>query len=30
MVFPLGPCYDIPLMADLIDRYGVHWRVFVC
>lgn len=27
--FPLAPCEYSPLMADLTDRYGVHWCLFV-
>ena len=30
LVFPLGPCDYSPLMADLIDRYGVSWCIFMC
>lgn len=26
---PLGPCFFSPLMTDLIDRYGVHWCLFI-
>lgn len=27
--FPLAPCEFSPLMADLIDRYGIRWCLFV-
>jgi PhnB protein len=26
---PLGPCFFSPLMADFIDKFGVHWCLFV-
>lgn len=29
LVHPLGPCPFSPLMADLIDAYGVRWCIFV-
>ena len=29
LLIPLGPCEYSPLMADLIDRYGVRWCLFV-
>jgi PhnB protein len=27
--FPLGPCEWSPLMASLIDQFGVFWCIFV-
>lgn len=30
VVFPLGPCDYCGLMADIIDRFGVRWCIFVC
>lgn len=30
ILFPLGPCDYSPLMADVVDRFGVRWCVFVC
>lgn len=30
ILFPLGPCDFSPLMADLIDRFGVRWCLFAC
>lgn len=29
VLYPLGPCSYSPLMADLIDRFGVRWCIFV-
>lgn len=29
IVYPLSPCGYSPLMADLIDRFGVRWCIFV-
>lgn len=26
--FPLGPCDHCPLMADLVDPFGVRWCLF--
>ncbi len=26
---PLGPCFFSPLMTDVIDKYGVHWCLFI-
>ena len=26
---PLGPIDFSPLLADLVDKYGVHWCIFV-
>lgn len=26
---PLGPCFFSPLMTDIIDKYGVHWCLFI-
>jgi len=26
---PLGPCPYSPLMAALIDRYGIYWCIFL-
>lgn len=27
--FPLGPCDFSPCMADFIDKFGIHWCLFV-
>ena len=29
ILHPLGPCFYSPCMADLIDKFGVHWCFFV-
>ncbi len=29
MIYPLGKCDYSPLMADLIDKFGVRWCIFV-
>jgi PhnB protein len=29
VITPLGPCFFSPYMADLIDKYGVHWCLFI-
>ncbi len=29
IIMPLGPCEFSPLMADLIDMYGIRWCLFV-
>jgi PhnB protein len=29
IIYPLGPVDFSPLLADLIDRYGVRWCIFV-
>ena len=29
VLMPLAPCEYSPLMADLIDKYGVRWCLFV-
>jgi PhnB protein len=29
IISPLAPCSYSPLMAALIDKYGVHWCLFV-
>ena len=29
IIIPLKPCDYSPLMADLIDKYGVRWCLFV-
>lgn len=29
ILFPLGPCFFSPCMADFIDKFGVHWCLFV-
>lgn len=29
ILVPLGPCEFSPCMADLIDKYGVRWCLFV-
>lgn len=29
ILFPLGPCEYSPLMADLIDKFGIRWCLFV-
>lgn len=29
IIYPLGPCNYSVLMADLVDRYGVRWCIFV-
>lgn len=29
IISPLGPCSYSPLEADLIDKFGVRWCVFV-
>lgn len=29
ILMPLGPCDYSPLMADLVDRFGVRWCIFV-
>ena len=26
---PLGPCFFSPYMTDIIDKYGVHWCLFI-
>jgi PhnB protein len=26
---PLGSCFFSPLMTDIIDKYGVHWCLFI-
>lgn len=26
---PLGSCLFSPLMTDIIDKYGVHWCLFI-
>lgn len=26
---PLGPCFFSSLMTDIIDKYGVHWCLFI-
>lgn len=26
---PLGSCFFSPLMTDVIDKYGVHWCLFI-
>jgi PhnB protein len=26
---PLGSCFFSPYMADIIDKYGVHWCLFI-
>lgn len=30
VLFPLGSCDYSPLMADLVDPFGVRWCVFIC
>lgn len=30
VIFPWGPCDYSPLMADLVDRFGVRWCLFAC
>jgi len=29
IISPLGPCVYSPLEADLIDKFGVNWCIFV-
>jgi len=29
IIYPLGKCDYSPLMADLTDKYGVRWCIFV-
>lgn len=29
ILHPLGECFFSPLMSDLIDKYGVHWCIFI-
>lgn len=29
IIYPLSPCTYSSLMADLIDKYGVRWCIFV-
>ena len=29
ILFPLGPCVFSPCMAELIDKFGVRWCLFV-
>lgn len=29
VIHPLGPCEYSPFMADLIDKFGVRWCLFV-
>ena len=29
ILMPLAPCEYSPLMADLIDKYGIRWCLFV-
>ena len=29
VMFPLGVCPFSPLMADVVDRFGVRWCIFV-
>ena len=29
IITPLGPCFFSPYMADIIDKYGVHWCLFI-
>ena len=26
---PLGSCFFSPLMTDIIDKYGVHWCLYI-
>ena len=26
---PLGPCFFSPYMTDIVDKYGVHWCLFI-
>lgn len=26
---PLGPCFFSPYMTDIIDKYGVHWCLYI-
>ena len=29
ILYPLGPCFFSPLMAGLIDKFGVNWCFFI-
>jgi PhnB protein len=29
ILHPIGPCFFSPCMADFIDKFGVHWCLFV-
>ena len=29
VIHPLGPCFYSPCMIDFIDKFGVHWCLFV-
>lgn len=29
ILYPLSPCEFSPLMADFIDKFGIHWCLFV-
>ena len=29
VIAPLGPCFWSPYMTDIIDKYGVHWCLFI-